>query len=196
MTNPQHPPYAHLRELVKDCLSKHMYDSAAFFADKLVTLSGHAPADVWLLAQARAISARHLRSQHLAYLCTHKSVPSQSNIPSTTPTQAFYVNKQYHRCLLLLKQSDLVDQDVRCRYLAARCLIACEEWDECLQLLGEDGDNDAMMTEKTTVRMTLVDGSRWPSCHVFFLHTHQLASPHTLFAWPTSTLQTNPTYRP
>lgn len=52
MTQP--PPQrsiTRLRELVKDCLSKHMYDSAAFFADKLVTLSNNAPADIWLLAQ-------------------------------------------------------------------------------------------------------------------------------------------------
>ncbi len=57
MTHPQHPPCAHLRELVKDCLSKHMYESASFFADKLVTLSGHAPADVWLLAQVCVLDA-------------------------------------------------------------------------------------------------------------------------------------------
>lgn len=79
----------------------------------------------------------------------------------TSLSQAFYVNKQYHRCLLLLKQSGLVDQDVRCRYLAARCLIACEEWDECLQLLGEDGDGtDAMTTDKTMVRVLQRMGCR------------------------------------
>lgn len=42
-----------LRSLVQDCLAKHMYDSAAFFADKLVTLSQRAPADIYLLAQVR-----------------------------------------------------------------------------------------------------------------------------------------------
>lgn len=40
-----------LRSLVQDCLAKHMYESAAFFADKLVTLSQRAPADTYLLAQ-------------------------------------------------------------------------------------------------------------------------------------------------
>lgn len=43
-----------LRSLVQDCLAKHMYDSAAFFADKLVTLSQRAPADIYLLAQVAA----------------------------------------------------------------------------------------------------------------------------------------------
>ena len=42
---------ARLRSLVQDCLAKHMHGSAVFYADKLVTLSGHAPGDVFLLAQ-------------------------------------------------------------------------------------------------------------------------------------------------
>ena len=39
-----------LRSLVQDCLSKHMYGSAVFFANKLMTL-GRDPADVLLLAE-------------------------------------------------------------------------------------------------------------------------------------------------
>ena len=42
---------ARLRSLVQDCIAKHMHGSAVFYADKLVTLSGHAPGDVFLLAQ-------------------------------------------------------------------------------------------------------------------------------------------------
>ncbi|KAK9828405.1 hypothetical protein WJX81_004996 [Elliptochloris bilobata] len=41
-----------LRFLVHDCLAKHMYESAAFYADKLVTVSDGAPGDVYVLAQA------------------------------------------------------------------------------------------------------------------------------------------------
>lgn len=37
--------------LVQDCLAKHLYSSAAFFADKLVVLSGCEAAHVYLLAQ-------------------------------------------------------------------------------------------------------------------------------------------------
>jgi hypothetical protein len=40
-----------LRSLVQDCLDKHLSTSAVFYADKLVTLSGYAPGDVYLLAQ-------------------------------------------------------------------------------------------------------------------------------------------------
>lgn len=40
-----------LQLLVHDCLAKHLYGSAIFFADKLVSLSDCAPADVFTLAQ-------------------------------------------------------------------------------------------------------------------------------------------------
>lgn len=40
-----------LRSVVRDCFGKHLYSSAIFFADKLVTVSGAAAADMYLLAQ-------------------------------------------------------------------------------------------------------------------------------------------------
>lgn len=56
------PPLEALRALVKDCLAKHLYAGAAFFADKLVTLSGGAPADVYLLAQAHFVGGAPRRA--------------------------------------------------------------------------------------------------------------------------------------
>jgi hypothetical protein len=46
-----------LRNVVADCLDKHLLASAVFFADKLVTLSDGAAEDVFLLAQARTAQA-------------------------------------------------------------------------------------------------------------------------------------------
>lgn len=89
-----------LRSLVHDCLAKHMYDSAIFFADKLVSMSGQAPAEVYTLAQG------------------------------------FYCRGQHRRCLHLLRSTQLIDKDVRIRYLASRCMLACGELEECLELLG------------------------------------------------------------
>lgn len=40
-----------LRSLVQDCIAKHLYSTAVFYADKLVTLTEYAPGDVFLLAQ-------------------------------------------------------------------------------------------------------------------------------------------------
>lgn len=76
----------HLRTLVHDCLAKHMYEAAVFYADKLVTLTDHAPAEVYTLAQG------------------------------------FYCSGQHRRCLHLLRSAQLIDKDVRIRYLAARCI--------------------------------------------------------------------------
>lgn len=99
-----------LQLLVHDCLAKHLYGSAIFFADKLTSLSECAPADVFTLAQA------------------------------------FYMDKQYRRALTLLRGTDLVEQDVRFRYLAAKCLVECQEWEECLKMVGgwEDDSLDSI----------------------------------------------------
>lgn len=40
-----------MRSLVHDCLAKHLYDSAIFYADKLMTMSNGAAADVYTLAE-------------------------------------------------------------------------------------------------------------------------------------------------
>lgn len=46
---------SNLRALVNDCLAKHLYDAAYFFADKLVSMAQHAPAEVYILAQVKPI---------------------------------------------------------------------------------------------------------------------------------------------
>lgn len=54
MVAPAAAPGAHahlLRSLVQDCIAKHLYSTAVFFADKLVSLTSYSPADVFLLAQ-------------------------------------------------------------------------------------------------------------------------------------------------
>ena len=73
-----------LRAVVHDCLAKHMYEAAAFFADKLVTLTGYGAVEVYTLAQA------------------------------------FFCSRQFRRCLQLLRSTELVEKDLRFRYLAAR----------------------------------------------------------------------------
>lgn len=52
--------------------------------------------------------------------------------------QAFYVGKQYRRAYALLNNSKLVEADIRCRYLAARCLANLKEWEDCLNIMGWD----------------------------------------------------------
>eukprot|EP00775_Hariotina_reticulata_P001960 gene1960-2287_t len=100
----------HLRSLVQDCVAKHLYATAEFYADKLVTLSDYAPGDVYLLAQT------------------------------------YFVSRQYRRGAMLLRHHGLMD-DLRFRYLAAKCLSEVQEWDELLTLLGDDTLDDDMEEE-------------------------------------------------
>lgn len=42
-----------LRAVVRDCLGKHLYSSAIFFADKLATLAGNATQDLYMQASGK-----------------------------------------------------------------------------------------------------------------------------------------------
>lgn len=49
---------------------------------------------------------------------------------------AYFMSKQFRRCLHLLQSTNVIHKDPRFRYLAARCLMHCKEWEECLNILG------------------------------------------------------------
>ena len=38
---------------MQDCIAKHLYSTAVFFADKLVSLTDYGAGDVFLLAQVK-----------------------------------------------------------------------------------------------------------------------------------------------
>jgi anaphase-promoting complex subunit 6 len=117
-------PCAALRSLAQDCIAKHLYTSAVFYADKLVVLSGGAPADVYLLAQAMYVARQPLRA--LALL---KAPPAPARRHASRDQQPT------PQPLLL---------DARFAYLAAKCAAAAGEWHEALALLGsEDGAAEA-----------------------------------------------------
>jgi hypothetical protein len=60
-----------LRMLVQDCLAKHLYDSAIFYADKLTTMSGRVPRDAYLLAQVTPLT----KMPPLSTLCCNEQDP-------------------------------------------------------------------------------------------------------------------------
>lgn len=68
------------------------------------------------------------------------------------------MGKQYRRALTLLKGTDLVEQDVRFRYLAAKCLVECQEWEECLKMVGgwEDDSLDSIDMQVNSCRQTIL----------------------------------------
>jgi len=68
-----------LRSLVQDCIAKHLYSTAVFYADKLVTLTQYAPGDVYLVAQvthstAAAAKQHWKQKQSSKPLCTTSAV--------------------------------------------------------------------------------------------------------------------------
>lgn len=133
-----------MRSLVHDCLAKHLYDSAIFYADKLMTMSNGAAADVYTLAE---VIQRHLPHRILPQYCRFaaeqgrdedmpEQVMIQYDLFVSNIAQAFYMGKQWRRALALLRNAGLIEADVRCRYLAARCLAEVQDWEECLNVLG------------------------------------------------------------
>ena len=62
--------------------------------------------------------------------------------------QAYYVSGQYHRALLLLRSSGVIEHS-EALYLAARCYAECKEWEECLSLLGDGDDDESGIIEGT-----------------------------------------------
>uniref|UniRef100_A0A2P2K9Y9 Uncharacterized protein MANES_15G095700 n=1 Tax=Rhizophora mucronata TaxID=61149 RepID=A0A2P2K9Y9_RHIMU len=53
-----------MRGVVRDCVSKHLYSSAIFFADKVAALTND-PADVYMQAQALFLARHFRRAFHL-----------------------------------------------------------------------------------------------------------------------------------
>eukprot|EP00197_Chlamydomonas_leiostraca_P013425 CAMPEP_0202878920 /NCGR_PEP_ID=MMETSP1391-20130828/32933_1 /ASSEMBLY_ACC=CAM_ASM_000867 /TAXON_ID=1034604 /ORGANISM="Chlamydomonas leiostraca, Strain SAG 11-49" /LENGTH=229 /DNA_ID=CAMNT_0049561209 /DNA_START=12 /DNA_END=697 /DNA_ORIENTATION=+ len=100
-----------LRDLVHNSISDHLYASAIFYADKLVTLTNGAPSDVYLLAEA------------------------------------YFISQQHRRALALLRRDGMIEQDLRFKHLAARCLAECKEWEECLNVLGDGTDPEQLEPE-------------------------------------------------
>lgn len=61
---------------------------------------------------------------------------------------------QYRRCLALLTSSGVLE-NTRMRYLAAKCLAAAADWEECLTMLG-GWDAPELSAEELQVRFMRV----------------------------------------
>lgn len=58
--------------------------------------------------------------------------------------QAYFVDKQYRRALAVLRRYSLLQPEspLKHRYLGALCLAECKEWEEVLDLLGQEAPNE------------------------------------------------------
>jgi anaphase-promoting complex subunit 6 len=72
--------------------------------------------------------------------------------------QVFVFTKQYRRALNLLRTTKLETSSARFRYITAKCLAECQEWEECLATLGEE--ESAMADEEGADALELPCGGR------------------------------------
>jgi hypothetical protein len=77
-----------LRSLVQDCVAKHLYSTAVFYADKLVTLSDYAPGDVYLLAQVGLQLELAIIKRHALGPCLWKQLSPALLQTGTQPDMA------------------------------------------------------------------------------------------------------------
>ena len=68
---------------------------------------------------------------------------------------------QHRRCLALLKGSGLLLENTRVRFLAAKCLAAAADWEECLAMLG-GWDAPELSAEQMQVRRSAAPSARSP----------------------------------
>lgn len=96
-----------LRAIVRDCLSKHLYSSAIFFADKLVTMAGHATQDLYMHAQALFLGKQYRRALHL--LRRYQLVSADLRFRYLA-AKCLEEVKEWNECLLMLGESDVDEQ--------------------------------------------------------------------------------------
>lgn len=150
-----------LRCLVQDCIAKHLYSTAVFYADKLVTLTEYAPGDVYLLAQASSNKVAACLDPDAGMMACAWCVGS-THIPQNylfACIQTYYVSRQFRRAVMLLKTHGVME-DGRFRYLAAKCLAEVDQWDECLTLLGDGEIDDELQEVRSMQRTHLFMGVR------------------------------------
>ena len=109
-----------MRRLVKTDLEKHLFSSAAYWADKAVSLSKGRTRSWFLKLQQ------------------FTSCPSGDPQDVYTLAKTYMLTQQYHRAVNLLIQAELVHRNLCCRYLAGYCYAQVKDWNEALELLGFD----------------------------------------------------------
>ena len=69
--------------------------------------------------------------------------------------QAFVFTKQFRRALTVLRKNKLETTSPRFRYLAAKCLAECSEWDECLAMIDDEALEETKAEAGTGGQVTM-----------------------------------------
>ncbi|WVQ74870.1 hypothetical protein IAR50_004477 [Cryptococcus sp. DSM 104548] len=121
-----------------DAIMQHLYETAAFWGDKILSWTAD-PNDAFWLAQTHFLTGHYLRAEKL--LTEPLPPPPKGFLPSRDASvkgkgrdEDQHMNGHDERVELGLK---LVDESLACRYLAAQCLVHQEKYEEALELVGE-----------------------------------------------------------
>jgi anaphase-promoting complex subunit 6 len=130
-----------LREVVHDCLDKHLSDSAVFFADKLVSMTAETEAgDIFLYCQA-LFAGKHFR-RALTVMRRNELLSGGSDTVHAGHGVGGHDN------------AAPAGGTLRFKLLAARCFAATREWDECLAVLGDgEADEETETSEMRSLRL-------------------------------------------
>lgn len=125
-----------LRSLVTACAARYQHESAAWFANKAVTLSGAAPRDVYALADslfAAGDAPRALRTLELYNFLDAGTFLNPEHAAALKAAAAHATRADP----AVIAASRVQPQWLPFFYLAAQCLKKMKAWDRCLALLSE-----------------------------------------------------------
>ncbi|KAG0354485.1 anaphase promoting complex subunit cdc16 [Podila minutissima] len=92
-----------LRTWRTDANHQHLYGAAAYWGDKVLSLTDDCNDLFWL-------------------------------------AQTYFLTGQYGRAVNLLKEQNLSESSIACRFLAIQCMIRMGKWSEAMDLLGEENE--------------------------------------------------------
>ncbi|KAF8905026.1 hypothetical protein CPB84DRAFT_1676979 [Gymnopilus junonius] len=147
-----------------DALMQHLYDTAAFWGDKVLSWTNDANDAFWL-AQTYFMTHQYSRAERLLTRPFPTSSSKMPNIPAASNGNASHFQsttkgkgREYDASQLMLSMprlpmgpgglielpeemqdrvSRLVDMSVACRYLAALCQVRQGHWNDATEMLGE-----------------------------------------------------------
>ncbi|KAF5388872.1 hypothetical protein D9757_005688 [Collybiopsis confluens] len=139
-----------------DALMQHLYETAAFWGDKIVSWTND-PNDAFWLAQSYFMQHQYSRAERLLTRPFPTSSPKHPSTPPLNLTNGEISStakgKGRERDILAMPRlplvlseeaqdsqefvSRLVDMSVACRYLAAQCQVRQGNWSDATEMLGE-----------------------------------------------------------
>ncbi|KAJ7284861.1 cell division control protein 16 [Mycena rebaudengoi] len=123
-----------------DALMQHLYETAAFWGDKIVSWTND-PNDAFWLAQTYFMTHQYSRAERLLTRPFPTAPPKRPSTPPPPLTNGHLPSaKGKARDVPEDMQqgvSRLVDMSVACRYLAAQCQVRQGNWADATEMLGE-----------------------------------------------------------